>query len=95
MVVKLYRNAPSVKNLAEWKKLMRATADATDSEIVSDATRLVDGHRAFTHVERYPDGVVWANMEINVGKRQVLTIAQLIDPGGEDLAQSIMDSVRS
>jgi hypothetical protein len=93
VTVKIY-NEPTFTSLKEWKTVMRLTAEGTDSEVVSDQRRVMNGHQVFTHIERYPDGTVWATIEVNLGRSRALNLGISLDVGGEDLAQAIMDSVQ-
>ena len=92
--VSVYRNQPQITSFDEWKMVQELSAKATNSELVSDAEHTVGPHRGFTHIERYPNGNVYAAMGVNIGRR-ILSVTMELDPGSEELAAAILGSVRT
>ena len=91
----MYRNQRQIASFEEWEKVQAISADATNSEVLSDTERTVGPHHGFSHVERYPNGNVYAVTELNVGRQGILSVSMELDPGSEDLAAAILESVRT
>lgn len=92
VMAKLYTDGQEFDSLTEWKYAQRLSAKATKSKVLSDSQGRAGKYPTFTHMELYPDGVVFAAMEIDLPGKRYVDVFVTLDPGSEHVAKQILDS---